>query len=261
MPGYWDEYENADREESGGGRGGLICLATVDTGFKVYTGAVPQAETFFSADARDKASKEAAKAAAKALAETYGAPEARWSIQIAIPKETAYRVIDGVWQNVTWTTECRYFPSNTWTQAAKEVVVPSVQSAGVTELPATIWCRIGFKPDPYKLAQGEAGKTDVGQDGVARYPRVAYITEAFENEVAAKAAMSGDEASETPALPAKGWDFDGGREAWEAAVAGLKVKGAKIAVVAELRAMSEEKLAEAIGDATVEDVEAWWDFV
>ena len=55
--GYWDSYEDADVEESGGGRGGIIAQVTVDTGFKVYTGAVPQPETFFSADARDKASR------------------------------------------------------------------------------------------------------------------------------------------------------------------------------------------------------------
>lgn len=259
--GYWESYEDADVVQSGGGRGGIIGLATIDTVFKVFTGAVPQEQTFFSADARDKAAMEAAKTTAQALSDQYGAGEIRWCLQLAIPKETAYRVQDGEWKKVPWNVECRYWPVPTWTQAAKEVLRPSVQAAGVTGLPATIWCRVGFQDNPYNVSRGEAGKTETAADGTTkRFPTVPYIIEAFDNEAAAMAAMSGEETADTPAVP-DGWKFEGGPEGWEATVRGLKERGPKPAVLASLKALAAEKLPEEIGEATVEDVEAWWDFV
>ena len=80
------------------------------------------------------------------------------------------------------------------------------------------------------------------------------------DEAAAVAAMSGEQVADTPALPA-GWNFEGGQEGWESAVSALKTQGPKPAVLAKLKALDGDKLAEQIGDASIEDVEAWWDFV
>jgi len=213
--GYWDEYEKASQEEGGGG--GIIARICAETGYKAYVSGYPQEDTFFPADATDRSAREAAKAKGLMLAkeagvfdERTGKPQApRWGIQIRVFREGAL----SRGQPVTWSGD-RFFNTDSWTDACKTVVVPSLKSNNLT-LPWEGWARIGFKPDPYRVAQGEAGMVDTDQSGNRRYPQVAYIVEVFASEEEAKAsAGGGGGASASPSVsdsdilaPPEGWDI------------------------------------------------------
>lgn len=266
MSDFWSDYEQADREESGGG--GVVGQATIMTGYKVYASGLTQEETFHEAPAGDKAARAEAKAAAVAQAADYGAGQARWSVCIMVPRESAVRVIDGEWKGVTWQDD-RWFVTNTWTQACKEVVVPSLKEAGIATLPATVWARIGFKNDPYKEAQGKAGMTDEDQDGNARFPQVAYVVEAFESKEAAQKAISADSMPASgradksyPALP-KDWEgaLPSEKEtvdAWLSEMAEIaeEYTGPMPKIRKALEANAEELMERHA--CTPEDVLAWW---
>lgn len=195
MSDFWNTFEQADREESGGG--GIVGLVHVRTGYKVYASGADQEESFFDAPASNKKARAEAKAKATLYANEHGANQARWSVLLHVPADSAIRVIDGEWQGVTWQAD-RYFVTNTWTSACKEVVVPSLKNAGVTDIPCSIWARIGFQPDPYKVELGDAGKTDADQDGNPRFPQVAYIVEQFSDLDAARVACGLETSDDVP---------------------------------------------------------------
>jgi hypothetical protein len=173
---FWDSYEKVTQEESGGG--GIVALVRVDMGYKVYVAGVDQADTFFGV--ADAANRDQAKGDAQAFGRENGAPRGpQWGIQLR-----AYRE-DGLsrGQPVTWKAD-RFFNTDAWTSACKEVVVPSLRDNDIAP-PWEGWARIGFKPDPYKVAMGESGMTDQDQEGNPRYPQVAYVVETFANQEAA----------------------------------------------------------------------------
>ena len=187
MSDFWKEYEQATEQEGGGG--GIVTKALIETGYKVYVSGLDQADTFFPAAPGDDAARKAAKSKAQALG------KANWGIQIKAYRDTA--VVRG--RAATWQAD-RHFNTDSWTSAAKEVVVPSLRQAGIV-LPWEGWCRIGFQPDPFKLEKGEVGMTDQDQDGNPRYPQVAYVTEVFADEEAARAAVSTPATADTSTIP------------------------------------------------------------
>lgn len=190
----WAELDRIAAAEGGGG--GIVALCDIAVGYKVYAPGVPQADAFFPAIPGNETSLKTAKASADALALVHQVKVSRFGMQI-----TAHR--DGALSQgkpVTWTTPARYFNADVWTEAYKGVMGPSVKAAGIAVLPWTGWARIGFKPDPFKAAQGDAGKTDTDQNGNPRFPQVAYVVEVFPDEATAKA--SG--ATDTPAPASNG---------------------------------------------------------
>ena len=203
MSDFWKEYEQATEQEGGGG--GIVTKALIETGYKVYVSGLDQADTFFPAAPGDDAARKAAKSKAQALG------KANWGIQIKAYRDTA--VVRG--RAATWQAD-RHFNTDSWTSAAKEVVVPSLRQAGIV-LPWEGWCRIGFQPDPFKLEKGEVGMTDQDQDGNPRYPQVAYITEVFADEAAARAAVGVTETTHVGgvevSVPDK-WDAESWKSVW-----------------------------------------------
>ena len=173
---FWDSYEKVTQEESGGG--GIVALTRVDIGYKVYVGGVDQADTFFAVGSPED--RNAAKADAQTFGRGNGAPRGpQWGIQICARREDAL----SRGKPATWQAD-RHFNTDAWTSACKEVVIPSLKDNEIAP-PWEGWARIGFKPDPYKVAMGEAGKTDNDQEGNPRYPQVAYVIETFPNQEAA----------------------------------------------------------------------------
>lgn len=177
MTDFWNEYAEVSKQEGGGG--GIVTRARVETGYKVYVSGADQADTFFPVAPNDAGARNTAKAKAQAM----GRPN--WGIQIKAYRDSA--VVRG--QPATWQSD-RHFNTDSWTDACKQVVVPSLKDNGIVNLPWEGWCRIGFQPDPFKQAKGEAGMTDQDQDGNPRFPQVAYVVEVFADEDAARAAIS-----------------------------------------------------------------------
>lgn len=203
MSGFWNDYEKAVQEE--GGSGGIVCQGSIETGYKVYVAGLEQEDTFFPAEPGDEKAKTKAKAKAKAkadkLAEDHGVDRGgRWGIQIRAFVDDAF----SRGQPATWKTD-RFFNTDSWTSACKEVVVTSLKQHGIS-LPWEGWFRIGFKPDPHFEAMGEDGKTDEDQSGKSRFPQVAYVTEVFANEKDAMATLSTTSVAETPTGIPDGYD-------------------------------------------------------
>lgn len=177
MTGFWEGYEKAAQEESGGG--GIVAVIRVDIGYKVYVAGVNQADAFFGVSSPDE--RNDAKAEAGTFAQENGAPRgAQWGIQLIARADEA--LSQG--RPASWPKGDRFWNTDSWTSACKEVVVPSLRDNEIAP-PWEGWARIGFKPDPYKVAMGEGGKTDTDQEGNPRYPQVAYIIETFANQEAA----------------------------------------------------------------------------
>lgn len=185
MSDFWERFESVIEEESGGG--GIVARVLVQTGYKVYVPGLSQEETFFAvSDPMDSAARARAKAEANRLAMANGV-RSSFSIQIRAFAEDAY--VRG--EPAAWPKGDRFWVVNTWTEAAKQVVIPSLREHGCDPLPWEGWVRIGFRPDPYKVSLGEAGMTDVDQDGNPRFPLVPYIAEVFPSREAALAAVGG----------------------------------------------------------------------
>ena len=196
--GYWDQYDESVQMESGGG--GIIALTEVSTGYKVFPPGVDQVDAYFPAPAgkaNKKAQGEAKKKAAKLLSDHGMDDRPQFGIMIRCEKANAFTR----GQAATWSQD-RFFWAANYTQACKEVVIPALKELGVAPLPWTGWARIGFKPDPYKVEQGEAGKTDEDQEGNPRFPQVAYVTEVFPDKKAAMEAVGDMPTGDSDALPA-----------------------------------------------------------
>src|SRR3990167_1643659 len=182
MSNFWDEFEKEVAAESGGG---IVAECIVEIGYKVYVGAAQgvtdQGKTWF-ARRNLPAEKERAYKAAMTFAKTFGLSKASNDIQI-----TALR--DGALSRgapVTWKDD-RRFNTAVFTDAAKSVVTPSIKACGIGALPWRGWARIGFVDDPYATAKGEAGMTDVDQQGNKRFPTVAYLVKVYGSKAEAYA--------------------------------------------------------------------------
>jgi len=235
---FWEKYNEEVAREGGGG--GIICNATIETGFRVFVTGMEQGQTWFPYSILDRQSRDAAFAKAKALGDPFGLKPSA-GVQIHVPVETA--VVRG--QPATWKGD-RYFFTASWTDAAKQVVVPSLQKLGIQALPWSGWCAIGFADDPYKASLGAAGMTDSDQEGNPRFPQVAYVTTIYKNQQEAAAAASasgGETAVAAPAAPApvaatgnvsvpENWDLATWQSCWPA-IREAKAKGQEPAAIAK----------------------------
>lgn len=186
---FWEQYEKDAASE--GGSGGIIATVEIQTVYKGFVEGLDQAAAFRAVPVG--AIKEV-KAAAKAAILELGADRAQYGVQIRAYRDNA--VSSG--KAVTWKAD-RFFFQASWNDACKNVVVPSLKENGIVNLPFKGWVRIGFKPNPFNVAQGDAGKTDVDKDDNPRFPQVAYVVEVFRDADAARAAIGGEASEDTPA--------------------------------------------------------------
>ena len=207
-PAPFDPFAEFERMTSAeGGGGGTIALCEISYGYKSYAAGQAQGDTFFSfvPSVNDTNGQAAvAKASAEAYNTLHQCPKpVRLGVQIKAMRNGA--LTRG--QPVNWSVDARYFNTDGWTEACKEVVIPSLKANGILVFPWKGWARLGFKPDPYKTAQGDAGKTDHDLQGNPRFPLVAYVVEVFPDEATAHASAAADAPS--PVLPS-----DGNAPAW-----------------------------------------------
>jgi len=191
---YWDGYGKATKEESGGG-GGIISLARVETGFKVFASGVGQDESWFPASAIDKAARSTAKKAASKLADEYGCRYA-WGIAICTPREKSY--VRG--EKATWNVPemVRFTPS--YSDACNEIVIPSLKGHKLVADGSEKWLRLGFQDDPYAVENDK-------KDDQERFQQVAYVTEVFKNPRLAKRAIAEMPKGDSSTIP-EGYDED-----------------------------------------------------
>ena len=222
---YWDEFDKADKEESSGS-GGIIGNVIVDTGFKVYASGQSNEDTFFSTGGVGGDARLAAKRKAETFAQEVNATkEPKWAVQIRVEKAGA--VSGG--NAATW-SEDRFFVTDTWQPAFKDIVRPSLERFEIV-MPFTGWARIGFKDNPYFVAMGESGKKE-DPSGNLRFPNVAYITELFASKAEAMVAV-GDSGGSV----SLGFVPEGTEEWWADAVVDIKEQK-------EMHALNNQQLRE-----------------
>ena len=200
---FFGQMQKAQAEAEqvfGGGGSGIVANTTISTGYKVFARGASQEETWFPYPLGDKDAEAKAATLAKAFATEQGAVQMingeasnRLNVHFGL---TIIARRDGAFsggQEAQWKGDRHFFCTfpKGWYKAEdpnafRDLVMPSLQNNGITKFPWAGWTRIGFKADPYKVAQGDNGKTDTGQDGTPRFPMVAYIVAVFENETAAK---------------------------------------------------------------------------
>lgn len=174
MSDFWTQIEEElERVKSGGG---IVGKVRVESGLKVFVSGMAQEDTFFPCMPNNKTP-------AMAKAKKLGEPQ--FGIQIRAFKE--FCVKGG--EPVTWKDD-RFFFTGIWTSACSEVVLPSIKQFDI-DAPWEGWAKIGFKADPFRVAQGEAGKVDTDAEGNPRYPQIAYIAEVYKTKEEAFAAAMG----------------------------------------------------------------------
>jgi len=217
------------------GPGGVITRVTIETGYKAYSVGFTgndQFKTWFAMKPVSKGQdptpeQQAVKDTVKAFAATN--PDSRgaaagYGYGIMVRSYLDGAVL-GNGKQVGWKSDQLDFVEK-WTDACKNILVPSLQSTGiVSELVKTgSWTgfvRLGWKDDPHFVAQGEAGKKKVGKDGkTPEYAQVLYISERFANESAAREAIGlvDDDASTTatdPNVPT-GYTAESWKSVWPA---------------------------------------------
>jgi hypothetical protein len=225
MEDFWKTYgESTDKETAGGSR--TVGEIDVSLGFKVYTGDVPQSETFFPIqDATSAEQRKHALAKANALRERLGIVgnrnKAQYGIQITRFRDSTVRMTDSGLEPVTWKDDLREntdaFRSVTkmgrdgkvtlYNRATKEkarvpvdavpggkmsfdIVVDSLNSVGVGgSLPWRGYATLAWTDDPEAVYFGEDGMWESDGEGNPRFPQVAYLIDTFDSVEAARTAI------------------------------------------------------------------------
>jgi hypothetical protein len=200
---FWKGHQEKAKELGGGG-GGVIGRARVETGYKVFAGGVSQLESWFPALYSDTKGVKAAKAAADKLAKDHpkedGSPAGvNWGVAIICPTKSSYVKTE----KATWQTDAMVRFAASYTDAHNEVMVPSFVTHGIV-VPFDGWVRVGVKPDPYAVKNDR-------KDEEGRYELCHYIVEVFANRGAAmkavKAMPKGDAKSDVPeGYSAEDWE-------------------------------------------------------
>lgn len=198
---YWDEYEQASKEESGGG--GIVCRAKILTGYKTYVTGMTQPDTFSAAPAGDRAARDKAKEEIALL----GRPN--WGIMIIAQRDGAL----SAGKAATWQGD-RYLWRDDWREKQKpgdDVVLSSLKNVGIPGLPFEGYVRIGFQDNPFAVRQGEDGKKANSQTGEMEFPTIAYVT-AVLNEAEYQAALAEADSSDAQGDVLAAFDGDSGLE-------------------------------------------------
>lgn len=207
---YWADALAGVQEESGPGKP-VIGRARIDLAYFAfasgYTGEDRQKCIFIPEPV--KGGRDKAKAAAQKLCKDSGksADEARWCVITTIYLEDA-KYTDG--GDVTWNND-QIDPVPLWPVWNKDGTRSESPSAGgliwdtINDLKvkggADFYAKLAWQADPYKVSQGDAGKTKeskAADDTVTmRYPTVIVVKEVYADRAAAQAAVAAGASAES----------------------------------------------------------------
>ncbi len=75
-----------------------------------------------------------------------------------------------------WPKGNRIMRFSTFTDAVKEVIVPSIRECDVLQ-GTSVWCQVNFKPDPYAVKNDRADEKD--ENDRAKFPPIPYFAQVF----------------------------------------------------------------------------------
>lgn len=171
-----------DVVQGGGGNGGYIAQAQYLVGFKSFRKGLALNESFFAAEGVSAEQMEAALAKAKEVDPEVTARSNR-AFRLTIYKDTVLNKD----MSDKWAAGDRHHDIVSWTSAATEVLIPSLEENGLATVDAygeRFWAQISFKADPYQVKQGRE-EPDL----------VPYVVRTFASREEAAAAVDGDVAS------------------------------------------------------------------
>jgi len=254
---YWDSAYEGAKEESGGGVFGKGRVTLAYWCFVPGVSGNDREKCVFAPANGSKEARTTARKAAQKFCVDNGVQrsQARWS---AVTRLYRDECVNSGGEGVTWQGDrCETVPL--WTvhsdgPSAGKSVMDAVKSNGVPGA-TDFFGRFVWIDDPYKVAQGEEGKTRTDQDGNPAYPRVCVVAEVFPNAETCLAAAGGDEEipfdgdEGKPSMPSQ-WPADT-EAAWTQSVRGIidelaelppPLKAARITAKAAELVASEEEL-------------------
>ena len=188
---YWGQALEGANEES---TGGVISKARIDLGYFAFVSGFTgddRDKCVFIPDKPTKAARAKALKQAQAFATSNGGEKraVRWCVITRIYQDEAMKT-NG--DEVTWSND-RLETVPLWTlkgdsPSAAKAVMEAISTLNVPG-GKDFYGRFGWPPDPFKQAQGDAGKTDEDQEGNARYPTVCLVLEVYPNREAAAEAV------------------------------------------------------------------------
>ena len=206
MSDYFDELDSAIEAESQSQSAGIIALCRVEVGYKVYTGSVPQSQSFFPCSL-DETSRNKAKAKAAQLAQQVGANRAPTNLTIRILAQK-----DGAFSKgapVTWQDD-RHFCEDVWKnkktgdESDGQKLLPAALKALGLKLPCEQWLRLQFVNSP--SGRKETDKRDNSE----RNKSIAVPVEVFKTKADALQAVAKSANGTEAAMEGTGPTFETG---------------------------------------------------
>lgn len=250
---FWNKYSDSIAQATAGGSR-YVGKVRIEFGYKVYTGDVGQNETWFPVkDGTDKEQRKQALTLANVLRERLGYTgnqnRAQYGIQITRFRDATVRMGESGIEPVGWKDDLREnvdaFRSvqqarngvvTLFNRATKEkarvsvddvpggrlsfdIVGDSLDGSKVDVLPWEGYATLAWTDDPEAVYFGDGGKWEKDQDGNPKFPQVAYLTETFTDEAAARAALGTPAAeatsvSGTQVIAPEGWNAEAWYGAW-----------------------------------------------
>lgn len=250
---FWNKYSDSIAQATAGGSR-YVGKVRIEFGYKVYTGDVEQRETWFPVrDGTDKEQRKQALALTNVLRERLGYTgnqnRAQYGIQITRFRDATVRMGESGIEPVGWKDDLRenvdafrsvqqarngvvtLFNRDTKEKArvsvddvpggrlSFDIVGDSLDGSKVDVLPWEGYATLAWTDDPEAVYFGDGGKWEKDQDGNPKFPQVAYLTETFADEAAARAALgtpaeTASVGGVTVVVPNEDWDAESWKSVW-----------------------------------------------
>jgi len=184
-----DFLDNVVLSGDGGGQG-YVCQAKWDAGFTAYVTGLP----FFSV--KNNEDKETAKAAAQKAAVDSGNSDRKPTYEIVL--EIVKSSVLNKDMSEKWPKGNRVMRYSTFTDAVKEVVIPSIKECEVLQ-DTLVWCQVNFKPDPFAVKNNRTDEKD--ENDRAKFPPIPYFAQVFKSRDEAVQFVGSDEVYNSQSQP------------------------------------------------------------
>lgn len=184
-----DFLDNVVLSGDGGGQG-YVCQAKWDAGFTAYVTGLP----FFSVTNNEQ--KETSKALAQKAAVDSGNADRKPTYEVVL--EIIKSSVLNKDMSDKWPKGNRVMRYSTFTDAVKEVVIPSIKECEVLQN-TLVWCQVNFKSDPFAVKNNRTDEKD--ENDRTKFPPIPYFAQVFKSRDEAVQFVGSDEVFTSQSQP------------------------------------------------------------